>query len=58
MLGPLVRKALSDPAFVTEIRLDAVNRRGRPISLRLVCSALRCPDGQERGAPLVMKPVE
>jgi two-component system CheB/CheR fusion protein len=57
-LRPLVREALSDPTFVTEIRLDAVNRRGRAISLRLVCSALRSPDGQQRGALLVMEPVE
>ncbi|MDX6292124.1 MAG: two-component system, chemotaxis family, CheB/CheR fusion protein [Kribbellaceae bacterium] len=57
-LRPLVRQAISDPAFVSEVRLDAVNRRGRPISLRLVCSALRSPDGRQRGALLVMEPVE
>jgi two-component system CheB/CheR fusion protein len=57
-LRPLVREALSDPAFVTEVQLDAVNRRGPPISLRLVCSALRSPDGRQRGALLVMEPVE
>ncbi|WP_040455212.1 CheR family methyltransferase [Kribbella catacumbae] len=58
VLRPLVRAALSDPAGASETRLDAVNRRGRAIVVRLLCSALRGPDGQQRGVLLTMEPVE
>jgi two-component system, chemotaxis family, CheB/CheR fusion protein len=58
ILRPLVREALTDPASPSEARLDAVNRRGRAIVVRLLCSALRGPDGQQRGVLLTMEPVE
>jgi two-component system CheB/CheR fusion protein len=54
-LGQIVREALNDPTYVREVNLDAVNRRGRSVSLRLVCSALTNPAGQVRGALLVME---
>ncbi|MEU4390306.1 CheR family methyltransferase [Kribbella sp. NPDC023855] len=57
VLRPLVRAALSDPESASETRLDAVNRRGRAIVVRLLCSALRGPDGQQRGVLLTMEPV-
>jgi two-component system CheB/CheR fusion protein len=53
-LRPVVRKALADPSYVHELRLEAVNRRGRTIAVRLVCSSLHDPDGEIRGALLVM----
>ncbi|MEV8376715.1 CheR family methyltransferase [Kribbella sp. NPDC056861] len=58
VLRPLVREALTDPASPQEARLDAVNRRGRAIVVRLLCSALRGADGQQRGVLLTMEPVE
>ena len=58
ILRPLVRDALGDPESASEERLEAVNRRGRAIVVRLVCSALRGPDGQQRGALLTMEAVE
>jgi two-component system CheB/CheR fusion protein len=58
ILRPLVRDALGDQESASEARLEAVNRRGRAIVVRLVCSALRGPDGQQRGALLTMEAVE
>jgi two-component system CheB/CheR fusion protein len=57
VLRPLVRTALDNPRAPSEARIEAVNRRGRSITVRLVCSALRTPDGRQRGALLVMEPV-
>jgi two-component system CheB/CheR fusion protein len=54
-LGQIVREALNDASYVREVNLDAVNRRGRPIQVRLVCSALTNPAGKIRGALLVME---
>nr|WP_235921608.1 CheR family methyltransferase [Lentzea tibetensis] len=54
-LRPVVRQALSDPAFMTDVRLPAVNRRGRAVTIRAVCSSLRANDGSPSGAILVME---
>jgi len=58
VLRPLLRDALRDREPATDARLEAVNRRGRAIVVRLVCSALRGPDGRQRGALLTMEAVE
>jgi two-component system CheB/CheR fusion protein len=58
VLRPLVREALTDPGQTSEARLNAVNRRGRAIVVRLLCSALRSADGKQRGALLTMEPVD
>ena len=58
VLRPLVRAALDNPTAPSEARIEAVNRRGRSITVRLVCSALRAADGRQRGALLVMEPVD
>ncbi|WP_307817465.1 CheR family methyltransferase [Nocardia acididurans] len=55
-LRPIVRPALSDPTYRQEIKLDGVNRRGRSITVRVVCTALRNRTGAPTGAVLVMEP--
>ncbi|MFD8495420.1 CheR family methyltransferase [Amycolatopsis sp. NPDC059657] len=55
---PAVRKALTDPAFQAELSLQAVNRRGRHTTVRLLCGALRGPAGDSHGAILVMEQTE
>ncbi len=55
-LRPVVRNALQDPEFEADLRLDAVNRRGRPISLDVRCGSLRSPAGVIQGCILIMDP--
>jgi two-component system, chemotaxis family, CheB/CheR fusion protein len=57
-LRPVVREALTDAAFDTVLRMKAVNRRGRPIAVRVVCGSLRSPSGLVQGAILVMEAEE
>jgi two-component system CheB/CheR fusion protein len=57
-LRPVVRPALADRDFSTELTLRAVNRRGRQISVRVVCSSLRGNGTQSQGALLLMEQVE
>lgn len=38
-----------------EVKLTAVNRRGREIVIRVVCSSLRGNNGEPGGAILVME---
>jgi two-component system CheB/CheR fusion protein len=54
-LRPVVRDALADAESSTELTLDAINRRGRAVVVRLVCSALRGANGQSQGALLMME---
>ncbi len=54
-LRPLVRSALGDPTFMEETKLAAVNRRGREVRIRVVCSSLRGSGGEPAGAILVME---
>ncbi len=53
-LRPVVRSALSDATFMEEVKLTAVNRRGREIVIRVACSSLRDNNGEPGGAILVM----
>ncbi|MBF6179780.1 CheR family methyltransferase [Nocardia otitidiscaviarum] len=55
-LRPIVRPALGDPAYRGEVELEGVNRRGRRITVRVVCTALRDRNGAATGAILVMEP--
>ncbi|WP_051036917.1 CheR family methyltransferase [Nocardia otitidiscaviarum] len=55
-LRPIVRPALSDPAYRGEVELEGVNRRGRRVTVRVVCTALRDRNGAATGAILVMEP--
>ncbi|GAB2565172.1 CheR family methyltransferase [Kribbella endophytica] len=57
ILRPLLRSALETPGSLEEARIEAVNRRGRSITVRLLCSALMSPDGGQRGVLLVMETV-
>ncbi|GAA0207423.1 PAS domain S-box protein [Saccharothrix mutabilis subsp. mutabilis] len=55
-LRPVVRQALADASFLTEVKLDAINRKGREVVVRVVCSSLRSNSGEPNGAILVMEP--
>ncbi|MFC3896769.1 PAS domain-containing protein [Lentzea rhizosphaerae] len=57
-LRPVVRSALSDGTFMEEVKLSAVNRRGREVVIRVVCSSLRANGGEPDGAILVMEQQE
>jgi two-component system CheB/CheR fusion protein len=54
-LRPVVRDALADAESSAELTLDAINRRGRTVVVRLMCSALRGPNGKSQGALLMME---
>jgi len=56
-IRPLLRQALNDGADPHELQVPAVNRRGRAVSVRVVCTALH-PAGAPlpTGAILVMEP--
>jgi two-component system, chemotaxis family, CheB/CheR fusion protein len=53
-LRPLIRHVLSDGGDPQELHVAAVNRRGRSITVRVVCSALAGDGGPVGGAILVM----
>jgi two-component system CheB/CheR fusion protein len=57
-LRPVVRAALGDAEFTEEVKVTAVNRRGREVRVRVVCSSLRGNDGEPGGAILVMEQLE
>lgn len=56
-LRPLLRGALGPGAETAELKVDAVNRRGKPISVRVACTPLRRSEGGARpeGAIIVME---
>jgi two-component system CheB/CheR fusion protein len=56
-IRPLLRQALNDGADPHELQVPAVNRRGRAVSVRVICTALH-PAGAAlpTGAILVMEP--
>jgi two-component system CheB/CheR fusion protein len=56
-LRPVVRDALADAGSRAEQTLDAVNRRGRAVVVRLRCSALQDRDGKSAGALLMMEAI-
>ncbi|OLF17242.1 CheR family methyltransferase [Actinophytocola xanthii] len=53
-LQPAVRQALADASFETVVKVDAVNRRGRLVTLAVRCSSLRNPSGSVQGCILLM----
>jgi two-component system CheB/CheR fusion protein len=55
-LRPTVRAALQDIDFEETKIMQAVNRRGRKISLRLLCGPLQTPAGDIQGSILLMDP--
>jgi two-component system, chemotaxis family, CheB/CheR fusion protein len=57
-LRPVVRSAMTDPAFSSVLNLAAVNRRGRQTTVRVSCGSLRSSDGAAQGAILVMEQSE
>jgi two-component system CheB/CheR fusion protein len=57
-LRPIVRPALGDPEYWTEVTMTGVNRRGRTISVRVVCSSLRDRSNTPSGAILIMEQLE
>jgi two-component system CheB/CheR fusion protein len=54
-LKPLLGNAFVDPEATGEARLEAVNRRGRHISLRVTCTSFRSGEGPVNGALLLME---
>ncbi|PRY40779.1 CheR family methyltransferase [Umezawaea tangerina] len=56
-VGAVARKALEDGGFTAEVELAAVNRKGREVRVRVVCSSLRSSGGEVGGAILVMEQV-
>lgn len=56
-LRPVARPALADPSYSKDIVLEAVNRRGRPVTVRISCGALRNRRGDSTGAILVLETV-
>ncbi|GAA3834065.1 MULTISPECIES: CheR family methyltransferase [Amycolatopsis] len=57
-LRPVVRPALADASFTERIVLKAINRRGRPVTVRIACGALRNRRGESAGAILVMETLD
>lgn len=54
---PLIGNAFVDPDGSGETVVDAVNRRGRPARVRVVCTSFRSADGTVGGALLLMEVV-
>ncbi|WP_309117084.1 CheR family methyltransferase [Saccharothrix sp.] len=54
-LRPVVRQALADASFLAEVKVAAVNRKGREVVVRVVCSSLRSNAVRSNGAILVME---
>ncbi|OBH00361.1 MULTISPECIES: CheR family methyltransferase [unclassified Mycobacterium] len=54
---PLIGNAFVDPDSSGETVVDAVNRRGRPARVRVVCTSFRSADGTVGGALLLMEVV-
>ena len=50
--------ALADGGYVEDIVPDAVNRKGRAVTVRVVCGALRNQREESTGAILVMEVLE
>jgi two-component system, chemotaxis family, CheB/CheR fusion protein len=56
-LRPHVRAAIADSGYIRTLTVPGVNRRGRDVTVRIVCGALRQPDREPAGAILVMDAV-
>jgi two-component system CheB/CheR fusion protein len=57
-LRPLIRPVLTDGADSEEATFDGINRRGRPVTINVVCSGLRLFDQDVSGAILLMSEVD
>jgi two-component system, chemotaxis family, CheB/CheR fusion protein len=55
-IRPLIGNAFVDAENSSEAVVDAVNRRGRSIKVRVTCTAFRSPEGSVTGALLLMDP--
>jgi two-component system CheB/CheR fusion protein len=58
VLKPMVREVVFDGSQVQDATIEAVNRRGRSVSLRVSVTPLRSGDESPQGALLVMEPNE
>jgi len=56
-LKPLIGNAFVDPEAIGETRMNAVNRRGRQIGLRVTCTSFRSGGGSVTGALLLMEEI-
>jgi two-component system CheB/CheR fusion protein len=54
-LRPLIRQALTGDRDAEEVQLEAVNRRGRSITVRVACSPLEEATAEPSGAIIVME---
>jgi two-component system CheB/CheR fusion protein len=57
-LRPLVRRVLGGEEAPQDVRLAAINRRGRPLEVRVVCTALSANGHPVEGAILLMESAE
>jgi two-component system, chemotaxis family, CheB/CheR fusion protein len=55
LLRPLIRQTLGAETGLRELGVSAVNRRGRPIAVRVLASPLRGTDGEAAGVILMME---
>ena len=57
-LRPMLRDALGAGGASAEVSVDAVNRRGRPVVVRVACTPLQSMNGEVAadGAIIVMEP--
>jgi two-component system CheB/CheR fusion protein len=56
-LRPLIRQALADDADAADLQLEAVDRRGRPVTVRVSGSPLRGSADGASGAIIVMESI-
>lgn len=54
---PLIGNAFVDPESSGEVVVEAVNRRGRPATVRITCTSFRSAEGTVGGALLLMEVV-
>jgi two-component system CheB/CheR fusion protein len=54
---PLIRRALAGEIEIGDVQLEAINRRGRPVTVRVACSPLLDPAGVSTGGIVVMEPI-
>ncbi|OBA80182.1 chemotaxis protein CheR [Mycobacterium sp. 1164966.3] len=52
---PLIGNAFVDPETSSQTVVDAINRRGRPARVRVMCSSFRADDGTVAGGLLLME---
>ena len=56
-LRPLVGSAFVDPGYSGAAELDAINRRGRTVRIRVRCTAFRSRGGDIRGAMMMVETI-